>query len=130
MTRLTFEEGVRALTKQHAGRQAGGKKKIEAKHEKLIEEVKARRAKAKQDKPSIEVRQHILESANRTNYMMEYDRLKGLMKSGTVGAQQSQNISKRHQELKELVTLSVGGKLAPKPRSKHSALSQRHEIYN
>ena len=128
MTRMTFEESVMALTKPHTGSKSKGAKKVEAKHEKLIEEVKARRAK--QDKPSIEVRQNILESANRTNYMMEYDRLKGLMKSGTVGAQQSQNISKRQQELKALVKLSVVGKLAPKQRSKHSALSQRHEIYN
>ena len=94
----------------------------------MIEEVKARRAK--KDKPSVEVRRNILESANRTNYMMEYDRLKGIMKSGTVGAQQSQSIAKRQQELQELVRLSVGGTLPPKQRSKHSALSQPHEIYN
>ena len=62
--------------------------------------------------------------------MMEYARLKGVMKSGTVGAQQSQNISKRQQELKELVNLSVGGALPRNQRSKHSALSQPHEIYN
>ena len=94
----------------------------------MIEEVKARRAK--KDKPSVEVRQNLLESANRMNYMMEYDRLKGVMKSGTVGAQQSQTISKRQQELKELVELSVGGALPRKQRPKHSALSQPHEIYN
>ena len=67
MTRVTFEESVKALSKPP-------KKKVEPKHEKLIEEVKARRAK--KDKPSVEVRQNILERANRTNYMMEYDRLK------------------------------------------------------
>ena len=61
---------------------------------------------------------------------MEYDRLKGVMKSGTVGAQQSQNLTKRQQELKQLIRLSVGGNIAPKQRSKHSALSQPHEIYN
>ena len=94
----------------------------------MIEEVKARRAK--KDKPSVEVRQNILESANRTNYMMEYDRLKGIMKSGTVGAQQSQSIARRQQELKDLVKLSIGGTLPRKQRSKHSALSQPHEIYN
>ena len=58
----------------------------------------------------------MLERANRTNYMMEYDRLKGIMKSGTVGAQQSQSIAKRQQELKELVRLSVGGTLPPKTK--------------
>ena len=121
MTRVTFEESVKALSKPP-------KKKVEPKHEKLIEEVKARRAK--KDKPSVEVRQNILESANRTNYMMEYDRLKGIMKSGTVGAQQSQSIARRQQELKDLVKLSVGGTLPRKQRSKHSALSQPHEIYN
>ena len=121
MARLTFEESVKALSKPP-------KKKVEPKHEKLIEEVKARRAN--KDKPSVEVRQNILESANRTNYMMEYDRLKGIMKSGTVGAQQSQSIARRQQELKDLVKLSIGGTLPRKQRSKHSALSQPHEIYN
>ena len=72
----------------------------------------------------------MLESANRTNYMMEYDRLKGVMKSGTVGAQQSQSIANRQQKLKELVRLSVGGTLPRKQRSKHSALSQQHGINN
>ena len=51
------------------------------------------------------------------------------MKSGTVGAQQSQSIARRQQELKELVRLSVGGTLPRKQRSKHSALSQPHELY-
>ena len=62
--------------------------------------------------------------------MMKYGRLEGIMKSGTVGAQQSQSIAKRQQELKELVRLSVGGTLPRKQRSKHSALSQPHEVYN
>ena len=61
--------------------------------------------------------------------MMGYDRMKGIMQSGTVGAQQSQSIAKRQQELKELVRLSVGGTLPRKHRSQHSALSQPHEIY-
>ena len=94
----------------------------------MIEEVKARRAK--KDKPNVAVRQNILESTNRTNYMMEYDRLKGIMKSGTVGAQPSQSIAKIQQKLKELVRLSVGGTLPRKQRSKHSTLPHTHEIYN
>ena len=61
---------------------------------------------------------------------MEYDRLKGVMKTGTVGAQQSHNLTKRQQELKQLIKLSVGGNIQPKQRSKYSALSQPHEIYN
>ena len=56
MTRMTFEESVMALTKPHTGSKSKGAKKVEAKHEKLIEEVKARRANATQDKPSFEVR--------------------------------------------------------------------------
>ena len=84
MTRVTFEESVKALSKPP-------KKQVEPKHDKLIEEVKARRAK--KDKPSVEVRRNILVNANRTNYMMEYDRLTGIMKSGAVGAQQSQKYS-------------------------------------
>ena len=64
------------------------------------------------------------------NYMMEYARLNGVTESGTVGAHQSQNLSKRQQELNELVKLSVGGTLPRKQRSKHSALSHPHEIYN
>lgn len=43
------------------------------------------------------------------------------MKSGTIGAQQSQHISKIQQELKELVKSSAGGKKEPKQRSKHAA---------
>ena len=121
MNRLTFEQSVKALSKQPH-------KKVEAKHEKLINEVHARRAK--KEKPSVEVRKNLLETQNRTNYIMEYDRLKGVMKSGTVGAQQSQNLTKRQQELKQLIRLSFGGNIAPKQRSKHSALSQPHEIYN
>ena len=62
--------------------------------------------------------------------MMEYDRLKGIMKSCTVGAQQSQSIAKIQQELNALVKLSVGGTLPRKQKSKHSALSQPHDIYN
>ena len=120
MTRVTFEESVKALSKPP-------KNKVEPKHEQLIEEVKARRAK--KDKPNVAVRQNILESTNRTNYMMEYDRLKGIMKSGTIGAQQSQRIAKIQQELKELVRLSVGGTLPPKQRSKHSTLSQTHAMF-
>ena len=118
MARVTCDERVKALSNPP-------KKKVEPKHEKLREEVKARRAN--KDKPSVEVRQNILERANRTNYMMEYDRLKGIMKSVTVGAQQSQSIAIRQQELKDLVKLSVGGTLPRKQRSKHSALSQPHE---
>ena len=121
MNRLTFEQSVKALSKPL-------QKRVEGKHEKLINEVKARRAK--KDKPSIEVRQNLLETQNRTNYIMEYDRLKGVMKTGTVGAQQSQNLTKRQQELKQLVKLPVGGNIPPKQRGKHSELSQRHEIYN
>ena len=81
-------------------------------------------------KPSIEVRKNLLETQNRTNYIMEYDRLKGVMNTGTVGAQQSQNLTKIQQELKQLIKLSVGGNIHPKQRSTHSALSQPHEIYN
>ena len=86
MTRLTFEESVIALSKPPKN-----KAPITPKHEKLIEEVKTLRAK--KPTPSIDVRQNMLESTNITNYMMEYDRLKGIMKSGTVGAQQSQSIA-------------------------------------
>ena len=121
MNRLTFDQSVKALSKPPH-------KKVEAKHEKLINEVHARRAK--KEKPSVEVRKNLLETQNRTNYIMEYDRLKGVMKSGTVGAQQSQNLTKIQQELKQLIKLSIGGNIPPKQRSKHSALSQPHEIYN
>ena len=121
MNRLTFEQSVKALSKPP-------QKRVESKHEKLMNEVKARRAK--KDKPSVEVRQNLLETQNRTNYIMEYDRLKGVMKTGTVGAQQSQNLTKRQQELKQLIKLSVGGNIPPKQRGKYSALSQPHEIYN
>ena len=124
MNRLTFEQSVKALSKPP-------QKRVEGKHEKLINEVKARRAKKdKGPQGSVEVRQNLLETQNRTNYIMEYDRLKGVMRTGTVGAQQSQNLTKRQQELKDLVKLSVGGKLTAKQRGKYSALSQPHEIYN
>ena len=124
MNRLTFEQSVKALSKPP-------QKRVEGKHEKLINEVKARRTKKdKGPQGSVEVRQNLLETQNRTNYIMEYDRLKGVMKTGTVGAQQSQNLTKRQQELKDLVKLSVGGKLTAKQRGKYSALSQPHEIYN
>ena len=121
MNRFTFEQSVKALSKPP-------QKRVAAKHEKLIREVKARRAKNdKGPQGSVEGRKHLLETQNRTAYIMEHDRLKGL--KGTVGIQQSQNITKRLQELKQLATLSVGGKLPPKQRGKHTALSQPHEIY-
>ena len=88
MNRLTFEQSVKALSKPP-------QKRVEDKHEQLINEVNARRGK--KNKPSVEVRKHLLETQNRTNYIMEYDRLKGVMKTGTVGAQQSQNLTKRQQ---------------------------------
>lgn len=167
MTILTFEEGEHALTKHHTGRQTGGKKTIEATHEQLMEEVAARRAT--QDKPSIEVMQNMLESANSTTYMMEYDRVGGLKDIGkqrigkfrdtmklnedayeahTISKaaytrrthaweesvkqadQQAQPYATLQHRLNASVTLSVGGIVAPKQRSKHSALSQRHAMYN
>lgn len=54
----------------------GGKKKTDAKHDTIIEDITARRANPTPDKPSIEVRQPILARANITHYMMESDRLK------------------------------------------------------
>ena len=85
MNRVPFEQSAKPLIKPLH-------KRVEGKHEKLINEVKARRAK--NDKPSVEVRQNLLETQNRTNYIMEYDRLKGVMNTGTVGAQQSQHLTK------------------------------------
>lgn len=118
----TFEESIHALAKQP-------KKKLENKHEKLIEEIKRKREYRK-PAPSIEHRKNILDSQNRINYILEYDRLNGMMKSGNIGLQQSQKLNNRKQELKQLVHLSVGGKLNSKQRQKQSALSLPHEIYN
>ena len=47
-----------------------------------------------EDKPSVEVRTHLLETQNRTNYIMEYATLKGVRNTATVGAHQSQTITK------------------------------------
>ena len=52
------------------------------------------------------------------------------MKNGSVGAQQSADLNKRQQELKQLIRLSVGGNIPSKQRSKYSAVSQPHEMYN
>ena len=90
--------------------------------------MKARRAN--KDKPSVEVRKNLLDTQNRTNYIMEYDRLKGFTKTGTIGAQQSQNLTKIQQELKQLIQVSVSGNIPPKQRGKCSALSQPHAICN
>ena len=68
---MTFEQSGKAVSKPP-------QKRVEAKHDKLINEVKARRAK--KDQPRVEVRHNLLETQNRTNYIMEYDRLKGVMK--------------------------------------------------
>lgn len=76
MTRIAIEDGVNASTKHH---NIGGRQKIKAKHATQIEEVTARTENATQNTPSTEIRQHILGNANRTNYMMECARLKGLM---------------------------------------------------
>ena len=53
MNRLTFEQSVKALSKPP-------QKHVEAKHETLITEVKARREH--KDKPSVEVRHKLLET--------------------------------------------------------------------
>ncbi len=85
---MPFEQSVKALSKPP-------QKRVEGKHEKLINEVNA--IMANKDKPSVEVRTNLLETQTRTNYIMYYDRLKGFTATGTTGAQQSQNIAKRQQ---------------------------------
>ena len=59
---------------------------------------------------SVKIRRNILESQKRKNYIHEYERLKGIMSSGTVKQPSSKYIEDRITHLKELAKHSVEGK--------------------
>lgn len=77
------------------------------KHDALLHEIGKHR---EHQAASINFRKNLLESQKRSNYMNEYDRLRGALASGLVKEPSKKYINQRLGTLKELASESIHGK--------------------
>ena len=77
------------------------------KHDALLHEIGKHR---ENQAASINFRKNLLESQKRSNYMNEYDRLRGALASGLVKEPSKKYINQRLGTLKELASESIHGK--------------------
>jgi len=80
------------------------------KHNAILHEIGKHR---EHQAASINFRKNFLESQKRSNYMNEYDRLRGAMLSGLVRESSNKYINERMGKLKELASESIHGKQHP-----------------
>ena len=80
------------------------------KHDALLHEIGKHR---EHQAASINFRKNLLESQKRSNYMNEYDRLRGALASGLVKEPSKKYINERMGKLKELASESIHGKQHP-----------------
>ena len=76
------------------------------KHEAVLREIGKHRER---QAASINFRKNLLESQKRSNYMNEYDRLRGALASGLVKEPSKKYINERMGKLKELASESIHG---------------------
>ena len=76
-------------------------------HEAVLHEIGKHRER---QAASIKFRKNLLESQKRSNYMNEYDRLRGALASGLVNEPSKKYINERMGKLKELASQSIHGK--------------------
>ena len=77
------------------------------KHETVLNEIGKHRER---QAASINLRKNLLESQKRSNYMNEYDRLRGALASGLVKERSKKYFNQRLGTLKELASESIHGK--------------------
>ena len=80
------------------------------KHDTLLHEIGKHR---EHQAANINFRKNLLESQKRSNYMNEYDRLRGALASGLVKEPSKKYINERMGKLKELASESIHGKQHP-----------------
>ena len=80
------------------------------KHDAVLHEIGKHRER---QAASINFRKNLLESQKRSNYMNEYDRLRGALASGLVKEPSKKYINERMGKLKELASQSIHGKQHP-----------------
>ena len=76
------------------------------KHDALLHEIGKHR---EHQAASIKFRKNVLKSQKRSNYMNEYDRLRGALASGLVKEPSKKYINERMGKLKELASESIHG---------------------